>query len=120
MLLHDCSAVPTIFLSLTASYKLTYCWYPKQVLAFLEERAAACEQSQSSMASVEKALWGVLRILASNAGSLRASARVAKAKPDEPLGEWIQCRCQWMHHMLYVHSFEYSHSDWRPLKSEER
>jgi len=61
-----------------------------QVIAFLEEQAGACERMQSSTASTEKAMWQVLRILATNAGSLRGQGRLTKGKPDEGLGE---CKC---------------------------
>lgn len=66
------------------SVHVARCW--RQVLAFLDEQAAAADQVPNSIASTLKAMWAVLRILVAHNGSLRAAGRLPKGKPDEAVG----------------------------------
>ena len=66
------------------TFHVARCW--RQVLAFLDEQAAAADQVPNSSASTVKAMWAVLRILVAHNSSLRAAGRLPKGKPDEAVG----------------------------------
>ena len=59
------------------------------MVAFLEEQAASAQDMSRSTGSTEQAMWGVLRLLTSYNGSLRAAGRLLKGKADDALGVWL-------------------------------
>lgn len=71
-----------------------YSWMdasPSQVVAYLTEQAAKAQQA--GPLSTTSALWSVLRVLATNNGSLRSQSKLGKVKEQDTPGETSTC-CQ--------------------------
>ena len=89
------------------------------MVAFLEEQAAAAQEMSRSTGSAEQAMWGVLRLLASHNGSLRAAGRPLKGKADDALGVWLACKhaCRVDSFLLLAFSL---HASWNAGSTEAR